>query len=250
MSERDSHGVRRWDQALSWLTLLYGIYCAAFDAAHSRDELQIAVGAELILVSLLDFMWARARRSLGAGLILVGLFTPAIGFGSAPLFWHRVQAFSGTAFWTSMILGSVVAVPLIWLGLRTRRLPITPNERPDPRWLTPVRWAMRCGLWIIVLAFRLGDFNTGALLVYLGAALALFSLALGLPLRLSIDRRGVGRLFLFLGGCALLVTAVAGGLLGSHMSGEEAMYGAGPAVLLMIVGGAMVRSSPRPPAGS
>lgn len=250
MSERDSQGVRRWDQAFSWLTLLYGIYCAAFDATRSRDELQIAVGAELILVSLLDFMWARARRSLGAGLILVGLSAPAMGFGSAPLFWHRVQLFSGEAFWTSMILGAVIAVPLIWLGLRTVKSPITPHEKPDPRWLTPVRWAMRGGLWIIVLAFRLGDFNTGAVLVYIGAALALASLALGLPLRLAMDLRGVGRLFLFLGGCALLVTLVAGVLLGGHMSGEEAMFGVVPAVLLMVAGLALALRRPRPPAGS
>lgn len=249
MSERDSRAVRRWDQALSWLTLLYGIYCAAFDAARSRDELQIAVGAELILVSLLDFMWARARRSLGAGLILVGVSAPAMGFGSAPLFWHRVQLFSGEAFWTTMILGAVVAAPLIWLGQRTLKSPVTTSEKPDPRWLTPVRWAMRGGLWIIVFAFRLGDFNAGAVLVYVGAALALASLALGLPLRMAMDLHGVGRLFVFLGGCALLVTLVAGLLVGGHMSGEEAMFGVVPSVLLMMVGAAIARRH-RPPARS
>lgn len=249
MSERDSRAVRRWDQALSWLTLLYGIYCAAFDAARSRDELQIAVGAELILVSLLDFMWARARRSLGAGLILVGVSAPAMGFGSAPLFWHRVQLFSGEAFWTTTILGVVVAAPLIWLGRRTLKSPVPANEKPDPRWLAPVRWAMRGGLWIIVLAFRLGDFDTGAVLVYVGAALALTSLALGLPLRLAMDLRGVGRLFVFLGGCALMVTLVAGLLVGSHMSAEEAMFGVVPSVLLMVVGAALAQRH-RPPSTS
>ena len=92
-----------------------------------------------------------------------------------------------------------------------------------------------------MLAFRLGDFNTGALLVYLGAALALVSLALGLPLRLAIELRGVGRLFLFLGGAALLVTLVAAVLLGGHMSAEEAMFAVVPAVLLMVIGTALTR---------
>lgn len=245
MDERRTRGIRAWDQALTWMSLIYGIYCAAYDAVHSRDELQIALGVELILVSLLDFMWARARRSLGLGLMVAGLSAPLIGFGSAPLFWYQVQVFSGQAFWTSMILGSVVGIPLIWLGRRTLTHAVSTEHAPDPRWLTPVRWALRGGLWLIVLAFQLGDFKSGTVLVYAGAALALASLGIGLPRRLAVGTRGVGKLFLFLGLGALVVTLVAGVAVGGHMSGDEALLGIVPALLLSAAGAfLMLRRAP------
>lgn len=232
----DAGGQRAFDLAFTWLSLTYGLYCAAYDAAASRDELQIAFGVEAIVLSLLDFLWSRERRSLGLALIAAGLSAPVIGIGSAPLFWHSVQPFSGPGFYTPLIVGLFVAAPLIWLGRRTLlHVQVTP-DRDDPPWLSNVRWALRIGLWLIVLAFRLGDFRSGTVLVYIGAALALISLAIGLPRRIALRPGGLGKLLAFLGASALVVTLVAGAAVGSHMSTEEALLGIVPAGLLLIVG--------------
>lgn len=237
MSERSIYGQRAFDLAFTWLSLAYGLYCAAYDAAASRDELQIAFGIEAIVLSLLDFLWARERRALGMALIAAGVSAPVIGLGSAPLFWHSVQWFSGPAFFTSLIVGAAAAVPLIWLGRHTLLHAQVADESADPRWLAAVRWALRIGLWLVVLAFRLGDFQSGTLLVYSGAALALLSLLIGLPRRIKLRPGGLGKLVAFVGGSALLITLVAGVAVGSHMSTEEALLGIVPALLLMVVGG-------------
>jgi hypothetical protein len=237
MSERSIGGGRAFDLAFTWLSLAYGLYCAAYDAAASRDELQIAFGIEAIVLSLLDFLWAREQRSLGLALIAAGLSAPVIGIGSAPLFWHEVQPFSGPAFYTPLLLGATVAAPLVWLGRRTLRHARFTKESTDPPWLKPVRFALRIGLWLILLAFRLGDFRSGTLLVYAGAALALLSLIIGLPRRIQLRPGGLGRLIAFLGASALGVTLVAAVAVGSHMSRDEALLGIVPAVLLIVVGG-------------
>ena len=233
---------RRWlDLALSWGSLLYGIYCAAYDAAHTRDELQIAFGIEAMVIALLDFLWARAPRSLGLGLIVAGLSAPVIGLGSAPLFWHDVRMFAGDAFFTSLIVGGVVAAPLVWLGRRTLLHARVTQPATDPRWLTPLRWALRLGLWLIVLAFRLGDFRSGTVLVYIGAALALTSLGIGLPRRIVLGPGSLARLLLLLGASALVITLVAGAAVGSHMSPDEALLGIVPALLLIGLGTLLAR---------
>lgn len=233
---------RRWlDLAFSWGSLVYGIYCAAYDAAHSRDELQIAFGIEAMVIALLDFLWARAPRSLGLGLVVAGLSAPVIGLGSAPLFWHDVRMFAGDAFFTSLIVGAVVAIPLIWLGRRTLLHARVTQPATDPRWLSPVRWALRLGLWLIVLAFRLGDFRSGTVLVYVGAALVLTSLGIGLPRRIVLGPGSLARLLLLLGASALVVTLVAGVAVGSHMSADEALLGIVPALLLIGLGTVLAR---------
>ncbi len=241
IGERGIDGRRAFDLALSWLSLAYGLYCAAYDAAASHDELQIAFGIEAMLLALLDFVWAREPRSLGWALIAAGLSAPVIGIGSAPLFWHEARLFSGPAFFTSLIVGAAVAAPLIWLGQRTLRQAQATADSDDPHWLTAVRWALRLGLWLIVLAFRLGDFRSGTGLVYLGAALALLSLAIGLPRRIHLRPGGLGKLLAFLGISALVVTLVAGAAVGSHMSPEEAMLGIVPALLLTVLGALLAR---------
>ena len=222
--------------AFSWGSLVYGIYCAAYDAAHTRDEMQIAFGIEAMLIALLDFLWARAPQSLGLGLIVAGLSAPVIGLGSAPLFWHDVRLFAGEAFFTSVIVGAVVAIPLVWLGRRTLLHARATLPAADPPWLSPVRWALRLGLWLIVLAFRLGDFRSGTVLVYVGAALVLASLGIGLPWRISLRPGVVGRLLSLLGLNALLITLVAGAAVGSHMSPDEALLGIVPALLMIGLG--------------
>lgn len=236
---------RQFDLGLSWLSLGYGIFCAAIYATYTRDELEIAFGVEMIIISLLDFMWARERRSLGWGLVLAGVSAPLIGIGSAPLFWHDAQLFSGDGFWTPLLVGIVGGAPLVWLGLRTLRTGTVTPRAPDPKWLTNVRWGLRAGLWLIVLAFRLGDFRSGTLLVYLGAALALFSLSIGLPRRISMGKSGVGKLLMFIGASALVITLAAGFAVGGHMSRDEAMLGIVPSLLLIAVGGIVAWRSTR-----
>jgi len=236
MGARKPKPARRFDQALTWASLGYGIFCAAFYATHTRDELEIAFGVEMILISLLDFMWARARQSLGIGLIVAGVSAPVIGIGSAPLFWHDARLFAGDGFFTPLLVGIVGGAPLVWLGVRTLKHGAVTPRTPDPEWLTPVRWALKAGLWLIVLAFRLGDFRSGTVLVYIGAALALCSLALGLPRRLAMGKSGVGRLLAFIGVSALFITLVAGVAVGGHMSRDEQMLGIAPSLLLIAVG--------------
>ena len=57
------------DLGFTWLQLTYGMYVAGIDAARSLDDLLISVGIELVIVALLDFMWALRRTSLGVALI-------------------------------------------------------------------------------------------------------------------------------------------------------------------------------------
>lgn len=236
---------RQFDLGLTWLSLGYGIFCAAIYANHIHDELEIAFGVEMIIISLLDFMWARERRSLGIGLIVTGVASPVMGIGSAPLFWRDAQLFSGEGFWTPFLVGIVGGAPLVWLGLRTlRHAAITPRT-PDPNWLKQVRWGLRAGLWLIVLAFRLGDFQSGTLLVYVGAALALFSLSIGLPRRIKMGKAGVGKLLMFIGASALVITLAAGVAVGGHMSRDEAMLGIVPSLLLIVIGGIIASRSTR-----
>lgn len=228
------------DQGLSWLALLYGLYLAAIDAARSDMDVEIAMGIEMMLIATLDFVWARARVSLGAALVVCGLSAPVIAFGSAPLFWYEVHWFYGEAWWTAMIGGATVAVPLVFLGRRVLTRAVTVPKEPDPPWFPRARWALRGGLWLCVLAFRLGDFELGTVLVYVGAALTLVSLGIALPRRIHMGRGGVGKLMIFFGVGALFVTLVAGALVGGHMSADEALLGIVPSLLVTVVGSVLV----------
>ena len=239
-----SKTVRAWlDAILSWASLGYGIYTAAITSVTEDDDVQIAVGVAAILVALATFLWAGNPRSLGGALILVGLAAPVIGYSTATLFWYDVQPFVSEAFWTNMIGGAVVGVPLIALGayilLRSR----PPATHPDPWWYTPLRWALQGGLMVIVLAFQAGDWDAGIPLVYAGGALALLALVIALPRRVAVTRRGIGRLLLFLGLCAAAVIGVASASGGGNVSGDEAAVGLVPAAVVAIVGLLLAMSS-------
>ena len=249
MRTSDTGAAPEWDQGLSWLALLYGVYCAAYEATASHDELQIAFGIEMVIVALLDFVWLRAPASLGAGLIVTGIAAPVTFVGVAPLYWHTFHMFRGEAFWSGVVLGTVVMIPLVLLGLIVLKNLTTIPKRTDPSWFQPVRWTLRGGLWTMVLAFRVGDWNSGVPLVIGGAALALTSLAIALPYRIAVKPGGIGRFLMFLGGSALVVTCVAKAGAGRHMSGSEAMVGVIPAGLLLAIGAliAWKRSGKPPP---
>jgi hypothetical protein len=224
------------DVALSWATLAYGGFTVAMVSVWRRDEVEIALGGQLIVLALLGFLWGGHRRALGAALLLVGLAAPVLALATAPLYWYGPVAPGGEAFWTSVGIGGAVGVPLLVLGAFVLTRVPGPMRRDDPWWFTPLRWAVQAGLWITVLAFRAGDWDQGVPLVYAGVALVLSGLLVVLPYRVGVTRRGLGLLLAGLGGTALAVVVVAQLLVGGHMSDDEALVGVVPALLVAVVG--------------
>jgi hypothetical protein len=232
------------DLTLSWVLLAYGLFAAAVESVWDRDEMQIALGAESVLLALVGFLWAGERRALGWALITSGIAAPLVLYGSARLYWDDVDFFASDVILPAIALGGAIGVPLIAIGVFTLRRARSAPPRPDPWWFRPLRWAIQGGLLIVILAFRQGSWDGGIPLVYLGGALALTSLLVALPRRFAVTRRGVGTLLLVLGLAALLVIGVAAGLVGSHMSGDEAAVGLVPAALVAAIGAVLIRSGP------
>jgi hypothetical protein len=233
--------------AADWITLGYGLYAAAVQPVLDHDDVQIAVGGEIVVLALAGFVFSGHRPSLGWALIVTGLAVPATLYSTASLYWDDTTPFASEAFWTAAGLGAVAGLPLVLLGVRVLRRPDHPRGR-DPWWLLAVRWLIFGGLWVVVLAFRGGDWDAGVALVWLGGAVALLGLALLLPRRLGLDRRGVGRFLLFLGLAGVLVVAVAAGAAGSHMSAAEATAGLIPAAVVAVLGGLLAALPARTPA--
>ena len=235
------------DGLLGWISFGYGLYATAVEPTLTHDDTQIAVGAEAVLLAVLSFLWARQRRSLGVALVISGLAAPVAMYATAPLYWdpRDVTLFDSEAFWTTVGVGSAVGIPLLALGIfilvRARSAP----ERPDPFWLTPLRWILQLGLILIVVAFRGGDWDNGIPLVYAGGAIALLALVIALPRRIAIRRGGVGLLLLFLGLGGIIVIVVAGAAVGGNMSGDEAAVGLIPAAAVAGLGLLLVLSAGR-----
>jgi hypothetical protein len=223
-----------------WIFFAYGAAAVGLEAWWRHDELLIASGLESIVLALVDFLWAGEIAALALALRLLGAAAPLIAYGTAPLFWHQVTPFASTAFWASMGLGLLLAVPLFLLARLVERSSLVERAGRDPRWMRGVRWAFRAGLGLIVLAMRAGAWDAGVLLVYAGAALALVALGIVLPRRLAVGRRGVGALLAVLGVAALVVIALAKLVVGGHMSGAETATGAIPAALVTAAGAALL----------
>ena len=214
----------------------YGFFAAVVEPVWHQDEVQIAVGGEMIVLALIGFLWAGERRALGMALVITGVAAPLAFLGTASLYWDEVELFAGDAFWTTVGVGSVVGLPLALLGVLVLRRAGEVAPARDPWWLRVVRWAVQGGLLLIVVAFRGGDWNRGIPIVYAGIALALVSLLIVLPRRVRLTRRGIGMLLAFLGGAALVVIAVAQAFVGGHMSGDEALVGLVPAGIVLVAG--------------
>jgi hypothetical protein len=223
------------DVTLSWIALGYGVYAAAIEPVRQHDDVQIAIGIEATVLAVLGLLWGGYRRNLGLALIVLGLVAPAIGYATAPLYWDDVELFSD-AFWTTLGVGGAVGLPLVAIGSYTLLVARRATRRPDPWWFLPLRWVLQGALFVIVLAFRAGDWNDGIPLVYAGGGLALIALLIALPRRIAVTQRGIGLLLLVLGLGAVAVVVVAGAFVGGHMSEEEAAIGLLPAGLVAFVG--------------
>jgi len=224
------------DVVLNWAMLAYGVFAAAVEPVWHHDEMQIAVGAETIVLAVVGFLWAGQRRALGIALIVAGVAAPFVVFGTAPLYWGDVEFAGGEEFWTMMGLGSTVGLPLALLGVLALRRLREATPRRDPWWLQPVRWAIQGGLMLVVIALRGGDWDQGIPIVYAGVALALVSLLVVLPRRLAVTWHGIGVLLAFLGAAALVVIGVAQSFAGGNMSADEALVGLVPATIVLVAG--------------
>jgi len=229
---------------LLWATLSYGLFATTLEPAWSHDDVQIAVGAETVALALVGFLWAGRRRPLGAALIVTGSAAPFAMLGAASIYWDDPYALDSPGLWTSLLGGVVVGLPLIVLGVVALRR-LTDDRRPDRWWLVLVRWAVFAGFWVMLLAFRGDSWSGGAVLVYVGAAIAMISLLVVLGYRYRINTRGLGRLLLALGLSGLIITALAFAVEGGRMSGDEAAYGLLPAGVVTFLGLVLVRLKPR-----
>jgi len=225
-----------------WVTLLYGLVATAVEPLWSHDDVRIALGAQTVVLALAGFVWAGRRRPLAAALILTGAVAPLSMLGAATIYWDSL---AGEALWTSLAGGLAIGVPLVALGVATLRR-LGDSRRPDRWWLVLVRCAVFGGVWLVVLAFRGGDWDRGVVLVYAGTAVALTGLLVALGYRLRISVRRLGLLLLALGLTALAVTGLALAASGGRMSGEEAAFGLVPAAVLAVLGAVLHRSGSRP----
>ena len=211
--------------------------------------MQIAVGGEIVVLAVVGFVFAGQRASLGWALVATGVFVPVALYSTAGLYWDDTAPFTSEAFWTTAVIGSVAGLPLVLLGAKVLR-GRDERERRRPAWLLAVRWLIFAGLWVVVFAFRAGEWDDGVVLVWAGGALALLGLALALPYRLGVGRRGVGRFLLFLGLAGAVVVLVAGAAVGGHMSSDEAVAGIVPALLVAALGGVLAAAPARPRHGT
>jgi hypothetical protein len=230
---------------LSWVTLAYGLFATAVEPVLHHDEVQIAVGGEVVVLALVSLLWSGHRRSLGWGLVVAGVAAPVAMYSTASLYWDDTALFTSEAFWTSMGIGAVIGAPLVILGVHALRGADVPRG-PDPWWLPVVRAVIVGGMWVVVLAFRSGSWSDGVVLVYAGGGLALLGLVVALPRRFAVKRRGVGRFLLFLGLAGCVVVAVSATAVGSHMSTDEAALGLIPAVIVAAIGGLIAVLPSRP----
>jgi hypothetical protein len=245
MSERHARLRTAVNATLLWVSLLYGLIATAVEPAWSHDEMQIVLGAETVVLALVGFLWAGRRRPLGAALILTGTVAPLSMLGAATIYWDDPYALDGEGLWTSLVAGLAIGVPLVLLGVHALRR-LGDARRPDRWWLVLARSAVFAGVWLVVLAFRGGDWDRGVVLVYVGAAAALIGLIVGLGYRFRVGVRGLGLLLLALGLTALAVTGLALVMNGGRMSGEEAALGLMPAAVVTVVGAVMSRLGSRP----
>jgi hypothetical protein len=225
--------------ALSWMSLGYGIFVATVEPVWADDELKIVLGAEIIVLAVVSFVWSGRRMHLGLALIAAGASAPFIMLATAPLYWDEVLAFHGEAFWTSVAIGAVIALPLMALGAFVLRRASGSDHRKDPWWLVTVEWAILLGIWLVALAFRGDDWDSGVALVALGGALALVGVLVATVRRFRVTRRGVGLLLLFLGTAGAAVLAVSKLFVGGHMSAAEAMPAIVAAGAVAVVGALM-----------
>lgn len=235
----------KFDRVVPWLFFLYGLFSVGLEAAFTSDEIAIATGVETVLLSLVDFLWAGELFSLSIALFAAAALSPLLLWGSSPLFYDDASLGSD-AFAHSMALGGVLALPLALLGVLARRADKRGDVAEDSRAMRALRWGFRGGLFLIVLALRLGEWSGGGVaLVYAGAALAVAAVAIVLPRRVRTGRAGAGAVLLVLGVAALLAIGAAKVAVGGHLSGEEAAVGAAPAALIAAVGAALMLASPR-----
>ncbi|MFC5005460.1 hypothetical protein ACFPIJ_47475 [Dactylosporangium cerinum] len=230
---------------INWVTLAYGLFATAVGPVLDHDEVQIAVGGEVVVLALVSLLWSGHRRSLGWGLVVTGAAAPVAMYSTATLYWDDTTLFTSEAFWTAMAIGAVIGAPLVILGVLVLRGTDVPRG-PDPWWLPVVRGVIVGGMWAVVLAFRAGDWSDGVVLVYVGGGLALLGLVVALPRRFAVQRRGVGLFLLFIGLAGGAVVVVSAAAVGSHMSTDEAALGLIPAVIVAAIGGLIVALPSRP----
>jgi hypothetical protein len=234
------------DSVLNWATLLYGCFATLVEPVWRDDEVQIAIGGEVVVIALVGFLFAGSRVQLGWALITSGLCATAAVWTTAPLFYSNFSVSNVDVVLVGV--SAVIGLPLVLLGVYTLRRRTETIEHGRPWWLVAVRWLVVVGMWVVVFAFRSGDWDRGITYVYAGGALALVGLLVALSHRMSVTVRGIGLFLLFLGGSALLVIGVGAAAVGSHMSGDEAVVGIAPAVVVAVLGGvlAMRRPAPKP----
>ena len=218
--------------------IFLGIGIATVWANLTRDDLYIAVGGELILLSLGSLLITNHLGLLARSLLALGISLPFFFATLAPLYYSQARWFISKGFWSMFGLGTIPGMVVFFLGVylftqinKQRSF----SSQQEPTWLGWVDVLFRLGGLITVSTMAIKQWNEFTLtMVYLGIALFVLGLLVIIPYRITMGLRASGRVLMILGLGGGLVTFVAWYWGEGRVSNEEALVGLIPS---LVVGG-------------